>query len=82
MISGVKKGWIPPLPEIGNRRSMIHVDDLVEAILLVASNKTSNGEIFIATDGNSYSARKFMMLCVKFQENQFQIGVFHTYSST
>jgi len=58
MISGVKKGWIPPLPEIGNRRSMIHVDDLVEAILLVATNKTSNGEIFIATDGNSYSARK------------------------
>ena len=58
MISGVKSGWIPPLPEIGNRRSMIHVDDLVEALLLVANNEIANGEIFIATDGYSYSTRK------------------------
>jgi len=57
MISGVKNGWIPPLPEIGNRRSMIHVDDLVDAILLVANNDQTNGEIFIATDGQKYSAR-------------------------
>ena len=29
MLSGVMRGWFPPLPETGNRRSMIHVDDLV-----------------------------------------------------
>jgi UDP-glucose 4-epimerase len=27
MLSGIKAGWFPPLPETGNRRSMIHVDD-------------------------------------------------------
>jgi len=27
------KGWFPPLPETNNKRSMIHVDDLVRAIL-------------------------------------------------
>jgi nucleoside-diphosphate-sugar epimerase len=58
MLSGIKKGWFPPLPEIGNKRSMIHVDDLVRAILLVADDERANGEIFIATDGVPHSSRK------------------------
>jgi nucleoside-diphosphate-sugar epimerase len=58
MLSGIEKGWFPPLPETGNRRSMIHVDDLVRAILLVAEDKRANGEIFIATDGTPYSSRE------------------------
>jgi len=57
MLSGIEKGWFPPLPETGNRRSMIHVDDLVRAILLIAEDKRANGEIFIATDGTPHSSR-------------------------
>jgi UDP-glucose 4-epimerase len=57
MLSGIGKGWFPPLPETGNRRSMIHVDDLVRAILLVAEDKRANGGIFIATDGTPHSSR-------------------------
>jgi UDP-glucose 4-epimerase len=57
MLSGIKKGWFPPLPETGNKRSMIHVDDLVRAILLVAADDCANGEIFIATDGTPHSSR-------------------------
>ena len=37
---------------------MIHVDDLVRAILLVANDDRANGEIFIATDGISHSSRE------------------------
>jgi len=58
MLSAIGKGWFPPLPETGNRRSMIHVDDLVQAILLVSEDKHTNGEIFIATDGTPYSSRE------------------------
>tara|TARA_B110000263_G_C15291862_1_gene503745 strand:+ start:1154 stop:2059 length:906 start_codon:yes stop_codon:yes gene_type:complete len=58
MLSGVKKGWFPSLPETGNKRSMIHVDDLVRAILLVVKDNHTNGEIFIATDGIPYSSRE------------------------
>ena len=58
MRSAVKKGWFPPLPETGNRRSMIHVDDLVRALLLVAEDDRADGEIFIATDGVPHSSRK------------------------
>jgi len=55
MLSGVKHGWFLPLPDTGNCRSMIHVDDLVEAMLLVSMESKANGEIFIATDGVGYS---------------------------
>ncbi|MDB2590554.1 NAD-dependent epimerase/dehydratase family protein [Candidatus Thioglobus sp.] len=57
MLLGIKKGWFPPLPETSNKRSMIHVDDLVRAILLVADDDRANGEIFIATDGTPHSSR-------------------------
>jgi len=56
MLSGIEKGWFPPLPETGNRRSMIHVDDLVRALLLVAEDNRAHGEIFILTDGDPYSS--------------------------
>lgn len=58
MLAGIKKGWFPPLPRTGNRRSMIHVDDLVQAIFLVSEDKRANGEIFIATDGTPHSSRE------------------------
>jgi len=58
MLSGIKKGWFPPLPETENHRSMIHVDDLVRVILLVAEDERANGEIFIATDGVPHSSRE------------------------
>tara|TARA_B110000008_G_scaffold257789_1_gene276238 strand:+ start:810 stop:1697 length:888 start_codon:yes stop_codon:yes gene_type:complete len=64
MMSGINKGWFPPLPETGNRRSMIHVDDLVHAILLVSEDKRANGEIFIATDGITYSSHEiYITMC-------------------
>jgi len=58
MQAGVKKGWFPPLPETGNRRSMIHVDDLVRVMVFVAENEQANGQIYIATDGVPYSSRE------------------------
>lgn len=65
MLTGVKKGWFPPLPETGNRRSMVHVDDLVRAIFLIAKEQKANGEIFIATDGIPYSSREiYDTMCI------------------
>jgi UDP-glucose 4-epimerase len=57
MLTGIAMGWLPPLPETSNSRSMIHVDDLVRAILLVAEDRRANGEIYIATDGTPHSSR-------------------------
>jgi len=58
MLNAILRGWFPPLPDTGNRRSMIHVNDLVSALWLVAIDGRANGEIFIATDGRHYSSRE------------------------
>ena len=58
MRKGIEQGWFPPLPETGNRRSMIHVDDLVRVLLLVAEDDRAAGEIVTATDGVPHSSRE------------------------
>jgi len=58
MLAGIGRNYFPPLPEVQNKRSMIHVDDLVRAILFVSKDEHAKGEIFIATDGASYSSRE------------------------
>lgn len=55
MIRGIKKGWFPPLPNTYNKRSMIHIDDLIKAIVFIKNSKDNHG-IFVATDGVEYSS--------------------------
>lgn len=56
MLDLINKGIFPPLPEVNNKRSMIHVDDLVSAIFLFLK-RNSRGEVFNATDNRVYSSR-------------------------
>jgi len=64
MLSGIKKGLFPPLPETRNCRSMVHVDDLIRALLLVDTDKRSNGEIYNVTDGVPHSSREiYEVMC-------------------
>ena len=58
MLSAIDKGRFPPLPDTGNRRSMVGVNDLVEAALMVAKNSKANGQSFIVSDGQDYSTRQ------------------------
>ena len=58
MFLGVQKGWFPPLPKINNKRSMVHVDDLVQSLILVSMDKKANDETFIVTDGQPHSSRE------------------------
>jgi len=57
MIVAIEHGKFPPLPEIGNRRSMVHVDDVVQAALLAATSARANGKTYIVTDDQTYSTR-------------------------
>jgi nucleoside-diphosphate-sugar epimerase len=58
MIKAIKRGFFPPLPEVHNHRSMVHVDDLVQATLLAAQNPQTAGACYIVTDGQAYSTRQ------------------------
>lgn len=57
MISAIANGRFPPFPKIENKRSMVHVDDVVTAMLLIEEKQNTNCEIFIVTDGQVYSTR-------------------------
>jgi len=58
MIKAIKRGWFPPLPEFGNKRSMVHVDDVIQVAMLAAENPKAAGQIFIVSDGQAYSTRQ------------------------
>lgn len=57
MIRAIAAGRFPPLPEVGNRRSMVHVDDIVQAAILAAERPEAAGQVYIVTDGVPYSTR-------------------------
>jgi nucleoside-diphosphate-sugar epimerase len=58
MIEAVDRGRFPPVPRVPNRRSMIHVDDVVSAALLAAERPAAAGRALIVSDGREYSTRE------------------------
>jgi nucleoside-diphosphate-sugar epimerase len=56
MIRFVQKGIFPPLsPEVKNKRSMVHVQDLVRAAIAAAKKPEATGQVYIVSDGRQYS---------------------------
>lgn len=64
MIAAVRRGRFPPLPEVGNKRSMVHVDDIIRAAFLGAEHHAAKGEVFIVADDEPFSTRQlFEWIC-------------------
>lgn len=64
MAIAIDRGRFPPLPEVGNRRSMVHVDDVVQAMLLAAESPQACNQTYIVTDGYIYSSRQiYILIC-------------------
>ncbi len=57
MLRAIQTGWFPPIPETGNRRSIVHVDDVVAAIELVSTHERANGRTYILSNPQSYSGK-------------------------
>ena len=58
MIEAVARGLFPPIPEFGNKRSRVHVDDVVQAALLAAEKPEAIGQTYIVTHPQPCSTRK------------------------
>lgn len=58
MANGIRRGWFPALPETGNKRSLVHVQDVVEVMRLVAVRPEANGRTYIVADPRAYSGRE------------------------
>jgi nucleoside-diphosphate-sugar epimerase len=65
MIHAVKRGFFPPLPRIGNRRSMVHARDVARAALMAAEHPGANCQTYIVTDANTYSSREIYELILR-----------------
>lgn len=57
MIEAVKKGRFPPIPENGNKRSMIHVDDLIEFAIRSIQDPIAAGKTYILSSKSPISTR-------------------------
>ena len=62
MLGAIARGHFPPLPQTGNRRSLISLDDVARAARLVATDPAANGQIYILTDGAPYSSYEIYAL--------------------
>lgn len=67
MLQTVKRGRFPSLPDFGNRRSMVSLDDLITAAWLAMENPKANGRTYIVEDGQGYSTRMlYEAMCKEF----------------
>lgn len=54
----IQRGRFPPLPETGNHRSLVHVDDVVAAMRLAADDERANGRTYIVASPEAPSGRE------------------------
>jgi UDP-glucose 4-epimerase len=62
MMQAIDAGSFPPVPDTGNRRSLVHVEDLIQAAMLAAENPAANGKTYIVTDGRDYTTREMYVM--------------------
>lgn len=58
MYQAVRAGRFPPLPDFGDRRSLVHADDVAAAAQLAVRTPAARGQVFILTDGEAYTTRR------------------------
>lgn len=64
MVQAIDRGWFPRLPGTCNRRSMVSVDDVIQAALLATERSQANGKTYIVTDGQTYSTQRvYELIC-------------------
>jgi UDP-glucose 4-epimerase len=55
LLKGLKQGWFVPIGLGKNRRTLIYVDDAIQAAAIAASHPKAAGNIYNLTDGRVYS---------------------------
>jgi nucleoside-diphosphate-sugar epimerase len=57
MVEAVRRGSFPPMPDTGNRRSMIFIDDVVEYLFRAATMPVAAGKTYIVTGPDAPGTR-------------------------
>ena len=62
MLRAVAAGRMPLLPDLANRRSLVHVRDACDALIAAALTPGARGRVYLITDGRHYSSRQIQDL--------------------
>jgi nucleoside-diphosphate-sugar epimerase len=65
MIRAIERGVFPPLPQYPGRRSLVHVDDVVDAANLVAQRPEAAGQVYIVAEPRAYSSREIYEIVLR-----------------
>jgi len=65
LLQTVNKGWPLPLRGIANRRSLLYVGNLVDAILLVLEHPDAANKLYLLSDGQDVSTSQLVELISK-----------------
>jgi len=65
MIAAIDRGVFPPLPQYPGKRSLIHVQDAVEAAILVAQRPEAAGKVYIVAEPRPYSSREIYEIVMR-----------------
>ncbi|NCC94207.1 MAG: NAD-dependent epimerase/dehydratase family protein [Opitutae bacterium] len=60
LIRAARRGFLPAISFPPNARSMVHVEDLIQACILAAGRPEANGRTYIVTDGREYATNDIM----------------------
>jgi len=60
LVRAVRSKILPHISFPDNARSMVHVDDVVQACILAASTEAACGNTYIVTDGQAYSTNQIL----------------------
>lgn len=64
LIAAIARGRFPPWPRIEQRRSAVHSNDVIQALLLAATSPRAIGRVYLVTDGQPYSTRQlYEVIC-------------------
>ena len=55
MIAAIDRGRFPPLPQVPNRRSLLHIENLIDATLLAMRSGGPLRPCYVVTDAHPYS---------------------------
>ncbi len=76
IVAGVYTGRFKVLPDFGERRSLVHRDDVARALLLMATDSRANRRTFTVTDGVDYSLSAiYEMTCEALGRKPRRVGL-------
>jgi nucleoside-diphosphate-sugar epimerase len=60
MIAAIARRRFPPLPDTGQRRSMVHVENVVDALVALGADSAADGRTYVVADERPYGTREIV----------------------